>query len=326
MAGCLASAGRTPATPAQGPGQANLSPDEQTMVNAILAAPDPAAKLKAVDALIKKHPKTPVRDRVAREAANQIADLKDAAQKVTFAQQYAVIFTGPSEQQMIIPILIDGLVEGKRFDEAFSSGSEFLTRNPDSLFVLVQLVSIGTDQAKQKNPKCIPQSLQYGIHAIELIEADKKPVEMDDVGWKKYKSTVLPSIHQSMGLMNLVKGDREAARGRLIKAAELAPADPFNYFLLAEILNEEYQDAAKRYQSIPNGPARDEELKKVLAALDQVIDVYAHGIALAEGNERLAPARQQFLKDLESYYKYRHSNSTEGMQALIDKYKVPVKP
>jgi len=296
------------------------------MVNAILTAPDPAAKLKAVDALIKKHPKTPVRDRVAREAANQIADLKDPAQKVTFAQQYAVILNGPSVQQMFIPILIDGLVEGKRFDEAFSSGSEFLTRNPDSLFVLEQLVSVGTDQAKQKNPKFIPQSLQYGAQAIELIEADKKPADMDDAGWKKYKSTGLPSLYQSLGVLNLVKGDRDGAKGRLTKAAELAPADPFNYFLLAQILNEEYQDAAKRYQSIPNGPARDEELKKVLTALDQVIDVYAHGIALAEGNERLAPVRQQFLKDLESYYKYRHSNSTEGMQALIDKYKVPVKP
>ena len=203
------------------------------MVKAILAAPNPAAKLKAVEALIKKHPKTPVRDRVAREAANQIAGLKDAAEKVTLAQQYANIFTAPSEQQMIVPVLLDALVEAKRFDEAFSSGSEFLTRHPDSLFVLVQLLSIGTDQAKQKNPKFVPQSLQYGTHAIELIEADKKPADMDDAGWKKYKSNELPSVYQSMGLLNLVKGDRDVAKARLAKAAELAPTDPFNHLMLA---------------------------------------------------------------------------------------------
>src|SRR5207253_1559796 len=169
-------------------------------------------------------------------------------------------------------------------------------------------------------------SLQYGTHAIELIEADKKPAEMDDAGWKKYKSSALPSVYQSMGLLNLVKGDRDGAKARLGKAAELAPTDPFNYLLFAGILNDEYQDAARRYQGMPSGPAKDDELKKILAFLDQVIDAYAHTIALAEGNERLAAARRQYLQDLEAYYKYRHNNSTAGMQQLIDKYKLPAKP
>jgi len=29
------------------------------------------------------------------------------------------------------------------------------------------------------------------------------------------------------------------------------------------------------------------------------------------------------MADLTSYYKYRHNNSVEGMQQLIDKYKTP---
>jgi len=296
------------------------------MLKAIMAAPDPAAKLKAVEVLIKKHPKTSVRERVAREAANQIADVKDAAQKLTLAQQYAGIFTEPSEQEMIMPLLIEAFAAAKRFDEAFASGAEFLTRNPDSLYVLVQLATVGTEQAKQKNPKFVPQSLQYGTHAIELLEADKKPGNMDDAGWLKFKNIELPSLYQSMGLLNLVKGDRDGAKTRLAKAAELAPADAFNHLLIAGILNDEYQDAAKRYQSMPSGSAKDEELKKILAFLDQVIDAYAHTIALAEGNERLAPVRQQYLQDLEAYYKYRHNGSTAGMQQLIDRYKAPAKP
>jgi len=72
------------------------------------------------------------------------------------------------------------------------------------------------------------------------------------------------------------------------------------------------------------GPTRDEELKKTQAILDQVIDAYAHAIALSEGNATLQEVRQQYLGDLETYYKYRHG-STEGMQQLIDKYK-PTKP
>jgi hypothetical protein len=129
-----------------------------------------------------------------------------------------------------------------------------------------------------------------------------------------------------MGLLNIVKGDSGEAKVRLTKAAEIAPADPFNYLLLAGILNEEYQDGAKRYQGMPNGPAKDQELKRILGLLDQVIDTYAHMIALSEGSARLQAVRQQFLEDLESYYKYRHNNSTAGMQQLIDKYKIAAKP
>jgi hypothetical protein len=60
--------------------------------------------------------------------------------------------------------------------------------------------------------------------------------------------------------------------------------------------------------------------------LDNVIEAYAHAVALAESNPNLQQVRQQYLQDLEAYYKYRHHNSTEGMQQLIDKYKTPAKP
>jgi hypothetical protein len=96
--------------------------------------------------------------------------------------------------------------------------------------------------------------------------------------------------------------------------------------MLAALLNDEYQVEAKQYQSMPAGTARDEQLKKVQAALDRVIDAYAHAVALAEGSAPLQQIRQQYVQDLESYYKYRHNGSTEGMQQLIDKYKAPVKP
>ena len=325
--GCLASASVTSLTLAQGgrAGQPNVSPEEQNLLKAITTAPDAAAKLKAAEALIKKYPKSVARPQVVLSLADEIAGVKDATQKTALAQEYQGVFKEPSEQQLIVPVLIEAFAGANRFDEVFSSGAEFLAHNPDSLPVLVQLMSIGTDQAKQKNPKFVPQSLQYGTHAIELIEADKKPADMDDAGWKNYKTVVLPSLYQSMGILNLVKGDRAEAKARLEKAAAISPTDPFNYLLLAGILNEDYQAKATRYKGMPAGPAKDAELKTVLAFLDQVIDAYAHTIALAEGNAPLQPIRQQYLQDLEAYYKYRHNNSTEGMQQLIDKYKVPAK-
>ena len=302
-----------------------ISAAEQKLADAITAAPDPAAKLKAAIAFIKKYPKSTLRPNVAGVAADQIAGVTDATQKLTMAQEYQSAFTEPSDQDLIMPTLIDGYAGTNRIDEAFAKGAEYLTAHPDSLRMLVRLMGLGTDQAKQNNPKFVEQSLKYGAHAIELIEAKKIPAGMNDVTWKYYES-VLPALYQSMGVLNVVKGDSAEARKRFTRATELAPADPFNYFFLADISVTEYQDMAKRYQAMPNNQAKNDEYVKVLASLDKAIDILARAVALSEGNAPLAKARQQSLQDLEIYYKYRHKNSTEGLQQLIDKYKAPAKP
>jgi hypothetical protein len=311
---------------AQPQNQPKVSPDEQKAAQAIATAPDPNAKLKAATDFIKKYPKSALRPQVARGVASQISGEKDVAQRITLAQSYQQLFQEPSEQELIVPILIEGLSQGKRADEAFSIGTALLAKNPDSLAVLVQLAATGTDEAKNKNGKFVAQSLQYGAHAIQIIEGDKKPADVDDTGWAAYKKDVLPSLYQSVGLLNLVKGDNAQARASYLKAAEITPSDPFNFVMLAGILNNEYQNQAKRYQSMPSGDSRDAELKKAQALLDAVIDAYAHAIAVSEGNATLQQVRQQYLQDLEAYYKYRHNNSTQGMQQLIDKYKVAAKP
>ena len=305
--------------------QPKVSADEQKAANAIASAADPAAKLKAGVAFVTKYPKSALRPRVAQALANEIATVKDAAQKISLAQEYRTAFKEPSDDELIVPVLIDGYGEAKRFDEAFAAGAELLKANPDSLQVLVKLMSLGTEQAKQQNGKFIELSLQYGAHAIELIEAKKIPAGMDEATWKYYEA-ILPSLYQSLGILNLVKGDRAAAKLRFIKGTEIAANDAFNYLMLIDIFDSEYQDLAKRYQAMPSSKAKNDEYVKVVAALDKVIDTIAHAIALSEGDARLAGARQQALKDLETYYKYRHNNSTEGMQQLIDKYKVAPKP
>ena len=307
------------------PEQPKISADEQKAAVAIQSAPDATAKLKAGAAFIKKYPKSTLRSRVAEALANEVAGVKDAANKITLAQEYQGIFKEPSDQELIVPVLIDGYAEAKRLDEAFAAGAEFLKTNPDSLRVLVKLMTLGTDQAKQQNGKFIVPSLQYGAHAIELIEAKKMPAGMDEATWKYYESN-LPALYQSMGILHLVKGDRSEAKVRFMKGTELAPKDPFNYLMLIDILDTEYQAMAKRYQSMPSGNAKNDEYPKVLAALDKVIDTMAHMIALSEIDARWGAARQQALKDLEVYFKYRHDNSTAGMQQLIDKYKALAKP
>jgi hypothetical protein len=257
---------------------------------------------------------------------NQVASVKDNTQKLTLAKQLETIFNDPAEIDIVGPTIVQAYADANQPDQAFTKGAEFLSHAPDALALLVQLTAIGTDQAKKHNAKFIPQSIQYTTHAIELIEGDKKPAHIDDAGWNEYKAQTLPQLYQSRGLLNFAKGEKTEAKANYTKASQLNSADPFNFIMLAALLTDEYQTEAKQYQSMPAGSARDEQLKKVQALLDSLIDAYAHALALSEGNATLQQIREQYAQDLESYYKYRHNGSTDGMQQLIDKYKAPAKP
>lgn len=313
-------------TPTPNTQQPKLAPDEGKLVDKITAAPDPAGKLAAAGELLKKYPKTEIRGQVVLELANKIREVKDPAQKLTLAQQLQTMFKDPADEPTVMPVVIDALADANQLDQAFAKGSDFLTRNPESIEVLVELVSIGTEQAKKQNTKFVDQSIRYGTQAIALVDANKKPADFDEATWQQFKTTTVPSLHQSLGLLYMIKGASAEAKAQYVKASQVAPSDPFNFVMIAALMNDEYQAAAKAYQTMAAGAPKDAQLKKVEALLDTVIDAYAHAIALSEGSAPLAQVRQQYLQDLQSYYKYRHNNSTTGMQQLIDKYKPAAKP
>jgi tetratricopeptide (TPR) repeat protein len=312
--------GTGPAAPAT-----TMSADEQKLVAGISSAVDPAAKVKGAGELVNKFPKTTVRGRLAADMADQVASVKDNAKKLLLAQDLQKIFSQPAEAEAIGPVVVQAYADANQPDGAFAQGAVFLAQAPDAVPLLVQLTAIGTDLVKKQNGKFVLQTIQYAEHALQLIEA-KKTSAFEDLSWLTYKSQVLPGLYQSLGMLYLAKGDRVEAVARYKKASELAPTDAFNFVMLASLADSEYQDEAKRYQSMAAGAARDEQLKKVQGQMDSTIDAYARAIALSEGNATLQDVRQQYLQDLESYYKYRHNGSAEGMQDLINKYKTAAKP
>ena len=121
------------------PPDLNLSPEEKTLANAIVSAPDPAAKLRAAAALINKYPKTLIRSRVAEGVADQISQDKDAAQRIQLASDYQKIFNQESEERLILPVLVSAYADAGQTDQAFSTGATFLGQQPNSLRVLARL-------------------------------------------------------------------------------------------------------------------------------------------------------------------------------------------
>lgn len=298
-----------------------LPEGERQAVLKIRDAKDAAAKLQAAAEFIKKYPKSAMRRQVAIHVASSITSVQDNAQKVALCERFLGTFNGPGEDEYINSTLIDAYLKSNRFDEAFQRAAAALEKNPEDLVLLTNMALIGADQAKRGNAKFSQQSQQYGAKAIELMEADKRPAGIEAAHWDEYKAKWLPSLYQSLGILSLLAGNNSDAMAKIEKAAALNSTDPFNYMLLGNIVNQEYQKTAEQYGKARLESDRAELLKKAHSQIDQIIDLYARAVALSEGRPEYQQLREQILQDLQSYYKYRHGGSIEGLQQLIDKYK-----
>jgi hypothetical protein len=299
-----------------------VSEAEAKAANTIQSAPDIDAKMAAAEAFVKKYPQSTVRHQIAEYVASQILNVSDGNQKLTLAQRYQTIFTDKADAGSIKPAMIDAYVKVGRLDEAFAAGATHLASNPEDIQVLVLLAFTGVDQARQSNSKFVNVSGQYGAKAIEMIEGDKKPAAMDAGFWTQEKA-MLAQLYEQMVLIDLLLQKPADAQVKLEKAIKLAPNDPYNYFMMGNIVNDEYQKMAQTYKSMPAGKEQEDMLVKINAKLDAVIDLFARAVALSEGKPQYKVYHDQTLHDLTAYYSYRHNKSTEGLQKLIDSYKVP---
>jgi len=312
------------ATSQQQPAKPPQAPEAETKeALKVQAGADAAARLQAAGEFVKKYPKSTLRPQVAGLVLEKFNDVKDDAQQITLAENFLTVFNEPTEAEQIQPFAIDAYVRANRHADAFRVAAVYLARNPEAVGILTQLSLHGIDQARRGNAQFVDASRQYGIKAIELIEADKKPASFDDARWAEYKTKWLPQLQQYLAVLAYTSKNTAEALARLEKAAALNPADAFNYLMISDIQNVEYQRLAEEYKAAPAGAGKDELLKKGQAQMDKVIDAYAHALALSEGSEQYKQVREQMMADLTSYYKYRHNNSVEGMQQLIDKYKTP---
>jgi len=298
-----------------------ISKGEQEATAKVEAAPDIPAKLKAAGEFIKKYPKSTQRAKIVGYVVQEINKTPDEAQKILSLENSLTVFKEQSDADIINPILIDAYIKAKRLDDAFRQAAAAIAKNPNDLSSMSQLALIGVEEAKHNNTKYLEQSQQYALKAIEIIEAGKKPDSIEDAGWKGFQTRVLAQLYQSLGVVSMMTNKKDEARARFEKAATINPDDPFTYVLLAYLANDEYQKIAEQHKAQSPGPLKDELLRQAHAKMDQVIDLYARAVGLSEGNELYKQLHDQVFEDLQTYYKYRHAGSNDGLKELISKYK-----
>lgn len=303
--------------------QAAPSDGERKEMAKVETAPELAAKLVAAGEFIKKYPKSTLRANLVSHIAQEVLKIQEAAQRITQLENMLTVFKEPSDGEVINPILIDLYFKESRPDDAFRVAAAYLAKTPNDVAVLTQVSLEGVEQAKKKEAKFTQQSLQFGSKAIAFIEAGKKPEAFDDAKWAEYQTRWLPTLYQSLGLLSMMMGNNTDARARLDKAASLNAKDPFTFVLIGSMLNDDYQQLAQQHKAATPGPQKDSLLKQAHAKLDEVIEFFAHAVGLSEGNAAFQNLHDQILQDLSAYYKYRHGGSSDGLQQLIDKYKMP---
>lgn len=296
---------------------------EQKAFAKIESAPDVAAKLEVAGEFVKKYPKSSLRPKLVSYIAQEVNKLEDAAQRISLFEKVLTVFKEPSDVDVIAPILIDAYIKADRSEEAFGVADRTLNSHPDDIVTLTVMTQIGVDQVKRKNTKFVLQSRQFGERAVQLIETGKKPGALDDAVWAQYQTKWLPLLYQWVGMLSMVSGNNAEAKTRLEKAVSLDPSDPFNHYLLGSIINDQYQKIAAEYQQLSAGPLKDTKRQLAETKIDEVVDAWAHTVALSEGNAQYQQLHDLALQDIQSYYKYRHNGSTAGLQELIDKYKKP---
>ena len=294
---------------------------ELKAAKAIEAAADVPATLAAANEFLQKYPKSPLRPQIAPLVADRIGQIKDPADRIAQSESYLKLFDAPGDVELVNSHLLSAYTEANRLDQAFALAPAAIDKSPDPMAAMINLSRAGVNEARSQNLKYAAQSRQMALKAIALLEGNRKPETVSDATWNDYKTRWHGQLYQWLAMLSLAEGDKADTKTKLASAIKLNPHDPVSYLLLSTMANDEYQRLAQAHKAAAAGAEKDALLKQAEAQMDEVIDAYAHAVALTEGDAQYDTMRAGLRADLESYYKYRHRNSTDGLQALIDKYK-----
>ena len=297
------------------------STTEADALAAVKLATNPTTKLTAAEDFIARFPNSTARVEVAEAIAGEILKVKNGMVALTLLERAQAIFTSEKEREVLKPAALEAYVIGNKPDEAFALAAEMLAKNPDDIQVLTRMTQEGTEEASKKNRKYSNISLQYGLKAIALLEADTKPASVADEVWTMQRAK-LDRLYQQTAILYLAVGNAQEAKARLTKASTLSPQDPSNYALLARIINVDYLTQKDAYDAMKDANSKQEAQKKLDALLDSMIDAYARAVGLATGRVEYQSLLQSVIPDLTVYYKIRHNQSIKGLQELINRYRL----
>ena len=226
-------------------------------------------------------------------------------------------------------LLLQQAITAKNIPEVVRLGKEAMAADPNNLdyaiYLTIQLRTLDT------NLQNAAEIAEFANTAIRLIESGKTPTPAKD-GPPFDKNKTLAYFHGTLGAIDERNKTMDKALEHLHQATTLDPMNAAYFFNCGRLHQDRYVAAAQKYQALPQEDRTAAEPKpEVKAALDEVnkeadavINCWARFVALkSDYSEDTRKKVQAALTDL---YKYRHNDSVEGLQKLIDDNKTSPTP
>jgi tetratricopeptide (TPR) repeat protein len=274
-------------------------------------------------------PQQPQYTKEEADAYNAIFQAQKAG-KIDEAIKAAEDFLGKFPKSILAPnakqILVVFCAQSNNLDKAFAAGGELLGTDGNNFTVLYVLSLAAAEASKAGNKKYDADALKYATKVLDIIGSGQPPAGVPASAWDSQKGKISGQMHQAAGLFLYNGADFDGAIQHLKAASESDPKDPVTVYLIGESFKlGKYAKLQGDYNKLTDdekiADAGKAILKQVDEVVDQMIDTYAKVVALAESDANFQKLGEEARKTLEGFYKYRHNNTTDGMDELIKKYK-----
>jgi hypothetical protein len=222
-----------------------------------------------------------------------------------------------ASDKLNFPALVFGATPN--YQQAFETGRRMLAKTPDDVSTLM-ILGYGGYQAQTKGNKTYnADALNYARKAVQLIESGKTPTS-----WVPFtnKDEALAYLYYSIAALT---PDPAASLPLLLKAASFetpVKKAAITYGSIAEAYQAgQYNRMQQEFNTKFGGKPETDESKFALDQLNQVIDriidAYARAVSLAGADPALKAYKTAWTEQLTNFYKFRHDNKTDGLDAYI---------
>lgn len=227
-------------------------------------------------------------------------------------------------------------VETVNPDEAFASGREIYSQNPDLIDVPIVLASIGFDNAVAKTPndKYNGDTINYAKTVIQQLESGKTSTNYGANAYV-YKNTAFPDTKSNtLGWMNYTIGYimynrqnmKKEALPYLYKATQFnsgTKANPQIYQLIGNFYVDEFirLDKERTDKIAAAGNADTDETKALLALqkgyADRAVEAFARAHKVASSDPKDKAYKDSLLNRVKELYGIRFDNNMTGFDAYL---------
>jgi hypothetical protein len=246
------------------------------------------------------------------------AEVTEAQQKII---DYLKNFVSKYDEATRKTSYRDLLYNKQKYPEAYAAGKEILATEPENLQVLVDLGTNAYLLPPLKNASLTAEGLGYAQKALALLDSGKTLDKWDPLG---SKDVAVAYLNYSIGTLTLEKDPSNSLKNLLKSAQFETPLkkSPYTYAYIAGAyetgpyakLSEEYKTCCSGKDETPDSKLK---LANINQIIDRMIDAYARAVALAAADAKFAQAKTGWNESLTTWYKYRNSDKTDGLDQLV---------